>query len=60
MPESLSRIFDTETVLVDYTKSPEELKNTFSLFTKVAPSVDSKTISSNVEQRMQEKAAQIY
>ena len=60
MPESLSRIFDTETVLVDYTKSPEELNNTFSLFTKVAPSVDSKTISSNVEQRMQEKAAQIY
>lgn len=61
MPDTLKRIFASEGLLGDYTKSQEEMELAkHSLFTKVSKNVDTKTTSGNLEQVQMEKAQKVF
>ena len=62
MPESLSRIFESRDILVDYTKSEAERQNFgLSIFNKVTRSgVDTGMTSENVNENRLKKAEDMY
>jgi len=62
MPESLSRIFESKHILIDYTKSEAERQNYgLSIFNKVTRAgVDTGMTSENVNENRLKKAEDLY
>ena len=62
MPESLSRIFESKAILIDYTMSEAERQNVaLSIFNKVTRAgVDTGMTSENIQENRLKKAEDLY